>query len=104
MAKKGSEKKQGDFRYQADEARVPWHAVGEHFSGTDVQAMVEFLMRPKDDAKAYAARLREAQKAIAALAKVSSPATKLTLGATVQKAEEAARALLKVKYACMLNT
>ena len=78
MAKEKSKKKQGDFRYEAGEAVVPWHAVGERFGGRDVQEMVEFFMQPRDGSKNYKSRLREAKRAIAsASASTSSGGTRI---------------------------
>jgi dTDP-4-amino-4,6-dideoxygalactose transaminase len=93
-----------EFRYSEGPARVPWHTVGERFSGADVLETVKFLLPPAPDAKAYAAALKKTEVALRGLAGQSAGAAKLTLGSWVKKAEEEACAKLKVKHACLLNT
>ena len=34
----------GDFRYAVGESKVPWHAVGEFYDGSDAVEMVKFLL------------------------------------------------------------
>lgn len=94
---------QGDFRYSAGAARVPWHAVGEFFSYRDALEVVRFLMPPKAGPSGYSRRLQDVRKALVALSRESGPATKLTLGRWVEKAEEEARKFLGVKHACYLT-
>jgi len=96
-------KKQGDFRYAAGDAKVPWHAVGECFTPGDVLEIVRFLMPPGADATEYRRKLAAVRAGILALAATSLPATKLTLGKCVTQAEELARNYLQVKHACLLS-
>ena len=59
MAKKKASGDAGDFRYAAGDSKVPWHAVGEGFSHSDVVEFVKFLMPPEAGSTEYAARLRD---------------------------------------------
>lgn len=93
----------GDFRYSAGPARVPWHAVGEPFSPRDALAVLEFLLPPGPRRARYRQRLCAVRQAVAALARESSRASKLTLGRWVEKAEQEARRSLRVKHACYLT-
>ena len=90
--------KKGDFRYAVGESKVPWHAVGEYFNGKDAIELVKFLL-PASDNPEYAKVLEEVGDAIVKLANVSGRATKLTLGANVSAAEDAACDYFGSKYA-----
>lgn len=99
----GQEKGQtGDFRYAAGDARVPWHAVGEFFAHDDVVEVIRFLLPGKKDSERYGELLENIRGNLAALAGESQPATKLTLGKWVEKAEAAMRDFLGVRHACFL--
>jgi dTDP-4-amino-4,6-dideoxygalactose transaminase len=93
-----------EFRYSVGAAKVPWHTVGERFSGQDVLEVVKFLLPPGANGRAYKAALKKAGSTVGALAKTSAGAAKLTLGGWVKQAETEAAAKLKVKHACLLNT
>jgi dTDP-4-amino-4,6-dideoxygalactose transaminase len=93
-----------EFRYSVGAAKVPWHTVGERFSGADVLEVVKFLLPPGADARAYNTAVKTATRALAGLARESAGAAKLTLGNWVKKAEQEACDKLKVKHACLLNT
>ena len=90
--------KKGDFRYAVGESKVPWHAVGEYFNGKDALELVKFLL-PASDNPEYAKALEQVGDAIVKLAGVSGRATKLTLGANVSAAEDAACEYFGSKYA-----
>ena len=95
-------KKAGDFRYAVDAAKVPWHAVGEFFNGSDAQQMVDFLLPDTGD-PSYAAAHAEVSAAISKLEQAAGRATKLTLGRQVAQAEEEACRYFGAKYACFLD-
>ena len=80
-------KTSSDFRYNTGAAKVPWAAVGENYNAADTYEFVKFLMQGKG-AK-YAAALRDAKKAIEALAKVSVAPGKLSMGDKVAEVEKA---------------
>ncbi|MCX7598076.1 MAG: DegT/DnrJ/EryC1/StrS family aminotransferase [Armatimonadetes bacterium] len=93
-----------DFRYSTGDAVVPWAAVGEAPNLDDVMAVIEFLVRPRDDRQAdYAARLEQVRTALASLLDVGTPASKLTLGQRVKELEAAVCEKLKCKYAVLLT-
>jgi len=106
MRKKGRKKEkteqQGDFRYAAGDAKVPWHAVGESFSRKDTLEVIKFLLPQKEGATGYDKCLRDIGRGLSALAGMSHPATKLTLGSWIERAETMAKKSLKVKHACFL--
>ena len=81
-----SEKSGGDFRYSVGESKVPWHAVGEFFDGSDALELVKFLLPDNGEAD-YAVKLANAAKALSELSDVAGRATKLTLGKKVADAE-----------------
>ena len=97
-----SEKSGGDFRYSVGESKVPWHAVGEFFDGSDALEVVKFLL-PDSGKAGYDGKLAVAAEAIAALAEVSGRATKLTLGRKVAEAEAEACRYFGSKYACFTD-
>ncbi|MBR7120728.1 MAG: DegT/DnrJ/EryC1/StrS family aminotransferase [Lentisphaeria bacterium] len=97
-----SEKSGGDFRYSVGESKVPWHAVGEFFDGSDALELVKFLLPDNGEAD-YAEKLAGAAKALSDLAAVSGRATKLTLGKKVADAESAACEYFGSKYACFTS-
>ena len=97
-----SEKSGGDFRYAVGESKVPWHAVGEFFNGSDASELVKFLL-PDGGDPAYNAAFAKVQTALTELADVSGRATKLTLGKKVSEAEEAAVNYFGSKYACFVD-
>ena len=96
------EVKGGDFRYSVGESKVPWHAVGEFFNGSDALELVKFLL-PDSGNTGYDAALQETADALDHLASVSGRATKLTLGSNVAKAEALAAEYFGSKYACFLT-
>ena len=66
-----SEKKSGgDFRYSVGESKVPWHAVGEFFNGSDALNLVRFLL-PDNGNPEYDAVFKQAADAITKLENVS---------------------------------
>ena len=93
-----------DFRYATGAAVVPWPAVGEPYQGEDVLEMVRFLLGPGADQAAYEQALRQMQAAIGKLARVASPASKLTTGRQVQLLEREVAKLLKAKYALFTSS
>ena len=98
-----SEKKSGgDFRYSVGESKVPWHAVGEYFNGSDALNLVRFLL-PDNGNPEYAAAYQQAADALAKLENVSGRATKLTLGQNVAAAEQKAVDYFGSKYACFVD-
>lgn len=98
-----SEKKSGgDFRYSVGESKVPWHAVGEYFNGSDALNLVRFLL-PDNGNPEYAAAYQQAADALAKLENVSGRATKLTLGQNVAAAEQKAVEYFGSKYACFVD-
>ena len=97
-----SEKNSGDFRYSVGESKVPWHAVGEFFNGSDALEVIKFLL-PDNGNSDYADKLRAAADAVNALAEVSGKATKLTLGSKVAAAENEACRYFGSKYACFTD-
>jgi len=76
-----------DFRYNTGDTKVPWAAVGENYNAQDTFEFVKFLMQGKG-AK-YNAALKDAKKAIDALAKVSTAPGKLSMGDKVAEVEKA---------------
>jgi dTDP-4-amino-4,6-dideoxygalactose transaminase len=88
----------GDFRYATGRTAVPWPAVGEPYVGQDVAELVKFLLQPAENEAAYAQAAARVEKAISSLAKVSTPAAKLTTGAQVTALEEEVAAFLGAKY------
>ena len=80
-------KTSSDFRYNTGAAKVPWAAVGENYNAADTYEFVKFLMQGRG-AK-YNAALRDAKKAIEALAKVSVAPGKLSMGDKVAEVEKA---------------
>lgn len=98
-----SEKKSGgDFRYSVGESKVPWHAVGEYFNGSDALNLVRFLL-PDTGNPEYSAAYQQAADALAKLENVSGRATKLTLGQNVAAAEQKAVEYFGSKYACFVD-
>ena len=96
--------RESDFRYSTGDAKVPWAAVGEHADLSDVMALVEFLVRPREGAQAeYDEHLAAVREAVAELLAAGGPQTKLTLGGRVQELEAAVREMLACKYALMLT-
>jgi dTDP-4-amino-4,6-dideoxygalactose transaminase len=87
-----------DFRYDTGEARIPWPAVGESYSGEDVVEMVKFLLGPGKDGAAYRRAAREAERAVVKLAALSQPASKLTTGRQVAKLESEVARFLGAKH------
>ena len=94
----------GDFRYATGRTAVPWPALGEAYSGEDVAEIVKFLLGPGEDKAAYRKAAAQAEKAIAALAAVGVPATKLTTGGQVSKLEAAVKKLLGAKHALFVSS
>ncbi|MCD6351132.1 MAG: DegT/DnrJ/EryC1/StrS family aminotransferase [Armatimonadetes bacterium] len=93
-----------DFRYSTGEARVPWAAVGEHLNLDDIEALLRFLVQPRQGAEAeYETAVAAAREAVQRMFEAGGPATKLTLGGKVQELEEASRQLLDCKYALFLT-
>ena len=76
-----------DFRYNTGAAKVPWAAVGENCNADDTFEFVKFLMQ--GEGAKYNAALRDAKKAIEALAKVSVAPGKLSMGDKVAEVERA---------------
>ena len=97
-----SEKSGGDFRYSVGESKVPWHAVGEFFDGSDALELVKFLLPDNGEAD-YAVKLANAAKALSELSDVAGRATKLTLGKKVADAEALACEYFGSKYACFIS-
>ncbi len=77
--------KSSDFRYNTGDTKVPWAAVGENYNAADTFEFVKFLMQGKG-AK-YNAALKAVKKAVDALAKVSAPPGKLSMGDKVAEVE-----------------
>ena len=101
MAKK---KQAADFRYETGASRVPWAAVGETIELAEARSVLDFLLPPAQGKKAEHARLARRLKAdLAALAKVSGRATKLSLSQHVQALEEEAAKLLRAKHTCFIT-
>ncbi len=96
------EKSSGDFRYAVGESKVPWHAVGEYYNGSDAVAVAKFLLPDAGDPR-YAAAFANAEKALKELGQVAGRATKLTLGGNVAKVEELCRARFGSKYASFVD-
>ena len=92
----------GDFRYAVGESKVPWHAVGEFYDGSDAVEMVKFLLPATGD-PAYAGQTAKVAEEIRKLAEVGGKATKLTLGKKVAEAEAISRSYFGSKYACFLD-
>ena len=92
----------GDFRYAVGESKVPWHAVGEFYDGSDAVEMVKFLLPATGD-PAYAGQTAKVAEEIRKLAAVGGKATKLTLGKKVAEAEAISRSYFGSKYACFLD-
>lgn len=93
-----------DFRYSTGEARVPWAAVGEHLNADDVEAILRFLIRPREDStEEYEAAAADARRAVERMFAAGGPATKLTLGPEVQRLEQATRDMLGCKYSLFLT-
>ena len=80
-------KEMSDFRYNTGDTKVPWAAVGENYNAADTFEFVRFLMQGKGPA--YNAALKNAKKAIDALAKVSVAPGKLSMGDKVAEVEKA---------------
>ena len=80
-------KETSDFRYNTGDTKVPWAAVGENYNAADTFEFVRFLMQGKGPA--YNAALKNAKKAIDALAKVSVAPGKLSMGDKVAEVEKA---------------
>jgi len=72
--------------------------VGEFYNVDDVIEVLRFLM-PPEDAEDYEQRMDGVREELRALVPHSRPATKLTLGREVRRAEEMAAAYLGVKHA-----
>ncbi len=94
---------QGDFRYAAGDAKVPWHAVGEFYRAEDALEVIKFMLPLKGDEAVYDAALAKIRDGIAELSRESGVATKLSLGKWVEKAEQLARDFLNVKHAAFLT-
>jgi len=92
-----------DFRYATGPAAIPWAAVGESVKTDDVLGLVEFLIPPGDDKKAYARQLKRVDRELTRLWKLGGPATKLTLGGRVEALEKAVKKFLKCKHAVFLT-
>ena len=88
-------KETSDFRYNTGDTKVPWAAVGENYNAADAFEFVRFLMQGKG--AAYAAALKNARKAIDALAKVSVAPGKLSMGDKVAEVERAVDRYLGVE-------
>ncbi|NSW56161.1 MAG: DegT/DnrJ/EryC1/StrS family aminotransferase [Armatimonadetes bacterium] len=94
----------GDFRYSTGDADVPWAAVGEHLGACEAQDLLRFLARPRPGQEdEYKRRLEQADRAISELFEVAGPATKLSLGAMVEKLERVAAELLNCKHTVFLT-
>jgi len=94
----------GDFRYSTGEASVPWAAVGEHLGACEAKSVIRFLARAEEGAQAsYDERMQAVDAALDALFEVAGPATKLSLGDTVNQLEEAAADLLDCRYASFIT-
>ncbi len=78
-------KQTSDFRYNTGDTKVPWAAVGENYNAADVMELVKFLMGGKG--KDYTAALRKVKDAVGALAQVSTPPGKLSMGDKVAEVE-----------------
>jgi perosamine synthetase len=89
----------GDFRYNTGATAVPWPAVGEFYNADDAVAVMKFLMRPAKDKAAYNRAMKSAERAVRSLARVTTPATKLTTGGQVLALEASMRKFLRAKYA-----
>ena len=63
----------GDFRYAVGESKVPWHAVGEFYDGSDAVEMVKFLLPATGD-PAYAGQTAKVAEEIRKLAAVGGKA------------------------------
>lgn len=96
---KPTNKRQGDFRYAVEGARVPWNAVGETFGAQDALEVVKFLLPPLEGDPACEQAMEKVAEGLRQLAASGGCATKLTLGRQVEMAEEMARRKLGVKYA-----
>jgi len=93
-----------DFRYGTGEARVPWAAVGEVVRTEDIAALLQLLIPPPADGRRrYDAAFRRVVAEVERLGQVGGRASKLTLGSAVSRLEEAAKRLLKCKYALFLT-
>lgn len=98
------QKPAGDFRYATGEARVPWAAVGEHLRACEAAGILRFLARPQPGREdEYTERMAAVERAVEALFEVAGPATKLSLGESVGKLEEAAADLLEAKHAVFIT-
>lgn len=89
-------KETSDFRYNTGDTKVPWAAVGENYNAADTFEFVKFLMQPPSPRlrrsggiTKYNAALKNAKKAIEALAKVSVAPGKLSMGDKVAEVERA---------------
>jgi perosamine synthetase len=80
-------KKQSDFRYNTGEAHVPWAAVGENYSTSDIMAIIKFFMQGEGDE--YEDALRAVRGKVDKLSSISMPPGKLSLGSMVEEAEDA---------------
>ena len=94
----------GDFRYSTGPSRVPWATVGESVRHDDLMELVRFLV-PRGTAPAprYRAQLARVSRELERLCAMGSSATKLTLGAQVQRLEETIRRRLKCRHALFLT-
>ncbi|MDI9604422.1 MAG: DegT/DnrJ/EryC1/StrS family aminotransferase [Bacteroidota bacterium] len=100
---KEKEKKKSDFRYQTGDARVPWAAVGESVTVSDIEAMLRFLIQPGEDPSAYDNQMSKVMSALQDLAGKGVYASKLTLGDNVKALEEKMQEYLQVKHACFIT-
>ena len=89
-------KETSDFRYNTGDTKVPWAAVGENYNAADTYEFVKFLMQPPSPGlrrsgggAKYNAALKNAKRAIEALAKVSVAPGKLSMGDKVAEVEKA---------------
>ena len=94
-------KASSDFRYNTGAARVPWAAVGENYNERDLMAIVKFLMQ--GEGKDYETAVKAVAEKVHALAGVSAPPGKLSLGSEVEKAEQAVDRYLGSKGALFVT-
>ncbi len=91
----------GDFRYAVGEKTVPWNAVGEFYDVEDAVQVARFLFPTQEPNSEYQSGLKLVQEGLMKMRQQGKPATKLTLGKTVQKAEEIIAEYTGSKYACL---